>query len=515
MITIPVEIQGLKCFINDIKLKPHFEMKKMDYGKIYGGPRHGQYGWHEVTEKMYKSVPRKGFWVGYGGVEWLNKHSKEIKFDIKDIKPKRDVINKELLIPDGIKNSPKFKVNGKERFYFFEALEACFKNPTGTIKLPTGTGKTEIQLTLAYNQSKYVGTGMILVPTLTIKDQFLQRAKKYNIPMVEYNEFSPLSEDGTIFVTTHHILCEKLKDKNRKKAAKAELDRVDWVLVDECAHATCDSWFTILMNLDNCQRCHGFSALPVAYETETADSFSGLDTDDARTIGILGSILYEKTAHELKDFLNIPTLVNIKYQWPEGKNEIPNQFAKDWQKIRKAVMANKDRTEFISKIIKYLLQRKYKTATFVKQKKHANQILESVNEDSMVCWFGGGIVFDQNDSIDLDKFKENFGEEYFGVALTSHGIEGLDFDSPLNILVLHDGKSVRQTVQMGGRVVRPDFLPSSIFNICDRGCNILPKHSNARANDIINEFNCEVINCATFAQFTEALQVIEERHKSK
>ena len=515
MIKIPVKVQGLKCFIDNVDLKPYFESKTQKYTKIYGGKDHGKMVWKEVNEKLYKSVPKKGFWVGYGAIQWLNKHSKEINFEIEEVSPNRGAITEPLLIPDDLKNNPKFTVRGKERFYFYEALKQCFNHPLGTIKLPTGSGKTPTQLTLAHNQSKYVGLGMILVPTIIIRDQFIESAKKFGINAVDYDNFNINSPDNTVFITTHHVICSHLKDKAKKKETLEKLKKVRWVLVDEAAHATCASWFDILLKLENCERCHGFSALPVAYETEKGESFDDLDSDDARTIGILGPVLYEKSAHELSDFLNIPKLINIKYQWPEEHPLLDNKEwgdlknSKTWHGIKKAVEINEDRLFFIINIYKHLIDNGYKVITFVSSKKYGENLLKLCNSPYIACWYGGGEAFTKDAKISVEELRKGFGNKFFGLILTSHGIEGLDFDNPLNILLLHEGKDIRRTTQMNGRIARPDNKPSIVINICDRGCYILPKHANQRSGDTIKEFGSEFVNCSTFSDFTEQLQIIE------
>ncbi|NNK82860.1 MAG: DEAD/DEAH box helicase family protein [Flavobacteriaceae bacterium] len=516
---VNIKVQGIKAFIDNVHLKPYFESKTTAYRRQYSGPNKGKMKWEVYNEKLYKSVPKKGFWVGIGALEWLNNHSEEIEFDIKEVVPKRGPITNSLIIRDDLKNNPKFKVNGKERFYFYEALEQCFKNPIGTVKLPTGSGKTPIQLTLADNQMKYIGAGMILVPTVTIKDQFISSAKNFGIELIDFYDLKDLKK-GECFVTTHHIICEQLQNKEKKKEILKLLNKVDWIIVDECAHATCSSWFKILLNLENCQRCHGFSALPVAYETETGKTFHELDSDDARTIGILGSVIYEKSSSDLREFLNIPEVINVKYSWPEEHHELSTQawdrkrFSKSWHTIRSAVEINNDRLEFIVTIMDYCISNGYKIATFVNSKKYANKILEMCYNKHIACWFGGGVAYTIDKTITPDYIKDNFGKEILGLILTSHGIEGLDFSNPLNVLLLHEGKSVRQTVQKVGRVVRPDDKPSIVINICDRGCNILPKHSNIRAGDIISEFSCKSTNCSTLSDLKENIKIIEENFKN-
>ena len=335
---VPVKIQGLKCLIDDLSVKKHFESSESKFTKVYGGVNHGRMMWQKITQKIYKSLPKKGFWVGFGGIMWLNSHSEDINFKITEISPSRGSIKDPLLIPDELKNSSKFKVKGKERFYFYEALSACFIKPQGTIKLPTGSGKSPLQLTLAYNQSKYIGTGMILVPTLVIKDQFIESAKKFNIDIIDYKDLGSKIPKGTIFVSTHHIICLDLENKDKKESTVKKLESVDWVILDEVAHATSNSWFEILLNLNNCQRCHGFSALPVAYETN-GSSFDEMNSDDARTIGIIGSVIYEKSADDLREFLNLPELITLPYTWPPGNNTT------NWAEVRNLITENNEFTD--------------------------------------------------------------------------------------------------------------------------------------------------------------------------
>ena len=508
---VPVKIQGLKCLIDDLSVKKHFESSESKFTKVYGvaphrtgGLENGRMMWQKITQKIYKSVPKKGFWVGFGGIMWLNSHSEDISFRITEILPSRGSIRDPLLIPDELKNSSKFKVKGKERFYFYEALSACFIKPQGTIKLPTGGGKTFIEIILAYNQSNYIGTGMILVPTLIIKDQFIESANKIGIKIIDYKDLESKIPKGTIFISTHHIICSDLNNKEKKQSTLTKLNLVDWVILDEVAHATSNSWFEILLNLNNCQRCHGFSALPVAYETN-GSSFDEMNSDDARTIGIIGSVIYEKSADDLREFLNLPELITLPYTWPPGNNST------NWAEVRNLITENKDRTEFLAQIFNFFVSNGYKVATFVSQKKHAEEILKYCNNSKVACWFGSGVAFTIDQEIEPEDLKKYFGTKYLGLILTSHGIEGLDFDNPLNVLILHEGKSVRQTVQKVGRIVRPDSKPSIILNLVDKGCIILNKHSKIRNEDIINEFKSSLISCTSLVELKEVITSIETK----
>jgi hypothetical protein len=89
--------------------------------------------------------------VGLGAVLFLAKNNPFYRFKINQITPTRKYLD-HIDIPEKLKALPKWLVNGQERWYFHEALEVCRNQCIGYIKLPTGSGKSSIILTLAYYQ---------------------------------------------------------------------------------------------------------------------------------------------------------------------------------------------------------------------------------------------------------------------------------------------------------------------------------------------------------------------------
>jgi superfamily II DNA or RNA helicase len=509
MITVPVKVQGIKATLEDKELKKYFKCESEKYGYNYYGPRKGTYGYTKVVDNIYRDAYSKGFEVGLGALLWLNSYSPDIKFKFEQIEPKRGSLKQEFIIPEKILNAPKFKVNGKERFYFWEALEACKIKPYGTIKLPTGSGKSSIILTLAYNQAKQIGIGMILVPTLAIKKQFLDSAKAWDIDLVDYSEWTTMSKRGKMFITTPHAITAGFKSK--KKATLAELAKIDWSCIDEGHHVAAKTWQDILFNLPNCSRIHGFSASPFTSDFTGATSLSNLEAEDAKTLSMLGPIIYEKSASDLKDFLNLPYLINIKFKW---ENEVGNSKSKKWQEVQKAMINNKERNLFLSSILDLLMELKLKTAMFVNEKDHARTIMNYCTSDKLACWFGGNQVIGKDYiSNDTDQLKKGFGCDTLGLILTSHAEEGLDFDNPLNVLLYHEMKSTRKSIQKGGRIVRWDTVASMIINVIDSNCNFLPKHANQRQEDLKEEFCCKVFECDTLSGLLEAIELCQEDFK--
>jgi hypothetical protein len=93
----------------------------------------------------------------------------------------------------------------------------------------------------------------------------------------------------------------------------------------------------------------------------------------------------------------------------------------------------------------------------------------------------------QYEKLSKEQLRCIAGADVMGIICTSHAIEGLDLDSPLNAILLSKGKSVRQVLQKCGKITRPDKRRSIIINIYDQGISILPKH--ARERSILNEFD--------------------------
>jgi hypothetical protein len=114
-------------------------------------------------------------------------------------------------------------------------------------------------------------------------------------------------------------------------------------------------------------------------------------------------------------------------------------------------------------------------------------------------------------SISEGLLRNLLGKKIFGVIGTTHLVEGLDLDSPLNALVLVEGKKPRQILQKCGRIVRPDKKPSVIINIMDDGLWILPKHSKERKDWIQSEFDTDTYNVQSLNHLESVLSLIENK----
>jgi hypothetical protein len=233
-----------------------------------------------------------------------------------------------------------------------------------------------------------------------------------------------------------------------------------------------------------------------------------MSIDDAMTISTVGPIIYEKSTKELKDFLNIPKLINLHYKWP--KDKWADQRTDDWHKLRQLQYKNIERLSLIANVIRLLIDREYNTIVHVSEKELGIDLLKLVGNNKCVAWYGGGKVI----SVDGKQYSTNWlrkesGSSILGIIGTQHLIEGLDLDTPLNAIVLIDGKDSRQVLQKCGRIMRPDMRPSIIVNLMDQGLWILPRHSEQRKQTIQDEFNSDVYDATSLDQLALTLDMMK------
>jgi hypothetical protein len=518
---VVVTVQGLCCTFAKGTLEGDLMARTEVKKRVRGGVNNGRFKSVSVTEFIYSENSNDTITCGIGALLFLVKNNPFISVDFVSMSPERTSF-REINIPPKLLESSKWLVNGKERWYFHEALKACRKNHNGAVRLPTGSGKTAIALTLAYNQVSQLGTGIIIVPSHTIKDQFIKSAIEFGIKITDYREWVESSDPEfinafpEILISLPTVLHNDIVEVGKWFVQKSKKDMspmaykhqgIKWIIGDEVHHAACETWITIFLGLKNLTRSHGFSALPIESSSHLGINFSGMSIEDAMTISVVGPVIYEKSTKDLKDFLNIPILINLRYSWP--KNRWAAQKTDDWHAIRAMVLKNKERIAFIAEVIRILIDREYNTITHVGEKEFGVELLGCVNNVKCVCWYGGKEVLSLNKEFTVENLREQAGADILSMICTSHAVEGLDLDTPLNAIVLIDGKKPRQILQKCGRITRPDRRPSVIINLMDHGLWILPRHSEERKANILEEFDSDVYDVDSLDQLNLTLNTID------
>jgi superfamily II DNA or RNA helicase len=346
---------------------------------------------------------------------------------------------------------------------------------------------------------------LLLYPNITLRNQTLDNARRFGMSRYirdsrewrDSNDVNPCIIISTPGVVYNDIISGLYQDRFKLITA---------IIADEAHHASCKTWTTIFLGLPNLTRSYGFSALPIRSSSRLAMNFAGMSIEDAMTISVCGPVIYEKLTKELKDFLNIPKLINLHYKWP--KDKWVDQKTNDWHKLKALQYKNTERLELIANVITLLVDRKYNTIVHVSEKELGVQLLKLVKNDKVVCWYGGGEVKGQD--IDVDTIRRLAGTEILGMICTSHAVEGMDLDTPLNAIVLIDGKDSRQVLQKCGRIMRPDKRLSVIINLMDSGLWILPRHSEQRKQTIQSEFDSDVYDARTLDQLVVTLDMINK-----
>jgi superfamily II DNA or RNA helicase len=493
---IPVRVWGLKAVLPagsiEHLLTPTVTRKSRDWKtkKIVDVER---------PEPVYWKSPLKGYIeTGLGAVLYLAARYPFIQFTFVETRPPRHSITEKAIIPERMRMAPKWKVEGRERFYFFEALEACLRKTYGYVKLPTGSGKSEIMLCLALTQATYVGPGVILVPTLTVKGQFLERAAQYDIPLIDLRLATQKHADGE----KQNYLCisTPISLLNDIDGDPSLVHDMAWLIADEAHHAASESWMQVFTSLPNCTRSHGFSALPIVPISQVANSLSSMDARDARAIAVSGPIIYEKTVHELANYLNSVKLISYKYSWTQDRGSV------EWSDICDDLLANDARIQEIAELIRLLESLERKSILYVFRKDYGQKIQAAVRSPRTACWYGGGkVILDANPrrqrgfTPSAEWIRQQFGKDVLTLIATGHAIEGLDLQDPVDCLILLEGRSSQQTVQKAGRVLRPGHKKSIVINWED-SLPTLKRQHRIRARLIEEAYGCKSDRATNFVE---------------
>lgn len=153
---VSVRVQGLSCTLDSGIINSDLTARTEIKTRIYGGKNHGRFKTSISLDPVYsKNEKNNTITCGIGALLFLTKNNPFISIDFSSITPERTSFRK-IDIPPKILESPKWLVGGRQRWYFYEALQACRKAHCGTIRLPTGSGKSFIELVLAYNLMRQI-----------------------------------------------------------------------------------------------------------------------------------------------------------------------------------------------------------------------------------------------------------------------------------------------------------------------------------------------------------------------
>jgi superfamily II DNA or RNA helicase len=325
--------------------------------------------------------------------------------------------------------------------YQVDAIISCLMNKNGIVKLPTGSGKTEIFLALCKLMNKKT---LILFSRIDLARQTLRRSKKAGLDagIVQGNE---VDED-------HKIIMCTIQSSNKLK------DEYDIVIIDEVHNAKSNQYQKLLKKKNFLYR-FGFSATPFANGVQKKLGNNYIKR-------YIGDIIYVLPSTELIEMKKIAK-PKIKFITIEGFIQ-----GDSWFEIEnKGIINNQKRNSLIAE----LCNNKEKSVVLIKKIEHG-YLLQSMIKDSIFLYGDTAPELKQEAINDF----ENGGNKTI-IASTIFD-EGINIKSIKNLILAGGGKSQRKVIQRLGRGLRITENKSevNIYDFYDKANCMLEKHSKER-----------------------------------
>jgi len=335
--------------------------------------------------------------------------------------------------------------------YQVEAVKACLNEGQGIIKSPTGSGKSEIILSLC--KLTNIPT-LILFARIGLAQQTLKRAKAAGLDAGIVQ--------GKNLDEKHQIIMATVQSAHKLKRNDYQM-----VIVDETHRAKAEQYQEVLRG--NIFRYRfGFSATPLSPKPMAK-------WDNAQVKMWLGGIIHVVKPEELLDNQQIarPTI----HMWEINKPILDDEFS--WQYAEDSgIVTNSYRNKFISKLALSLQGKILILCKRIEQGEELKKLLP-----------GSEFLFGNVDDKTRERITDSF-EKDGGFILIASTIfdEGIDIKSVNHVILAGGGASFTKTLQRvgrGTRIVRDkdgeiikDTVDIHDFN--DKTHRILEKHSKDR-----------------------------------
>lgn len=329
----------------------------------------------------------------------------------------------------------------------------------GIIQAPTGSGKTELAV---YITAMLGLKTLIVVPTIVILGQFIERFNKYGIEVGQLGGGKRNIKDVTISVV--NSVCDGSKD------ALSALN-CDVLILDEHHRYAAQDWYPVLLGCDAYYR-FGQSATPIRDN----------EFDTMKLIALCGRYIGSISVNELQDKGKLSDAV-VSIISIGGNDRF--DFGNNWMRTYKTgIVHNQTRNELIAKIAKETEQ--HKVLILVSWDEHAQELLKLMPDAAYLC---GGKTIKQ-----VEKIKTDFIQNKKIMIATTTGDVGLDIPCIDMLIVAGGGKSDVRTKQRAGRSLRTfsgsDSIEpkqcAEIIDFDDRQNGILQYHSSKRIQSYKN-----------------------------
>ena len=345
------------------------------------------------------------------------------------------------------------------RDYQVESINNFLQHPQSLQQIATGAGKTITTATLSHITEPY-GRSLVIVPNKSLVTQTEEDYINCGLDVgVYFGDRKELGKTHTICTwQSLNILDKKHKDGSAVLSLAEFLDGVSTVIVDEVHQAKAEVLKNLLTrNLKNAPIRWGLTGTVPKEKFE----FESIHAS-------LGPVIGQISAKELQDkgvlsqcHVNVVQLLDT-------------QVHTDYQSELKYLTTNKDRLEYIGKLL-----------NTVKQDGNTLILVDRISAGEMLQEQIPGSVFVKGD-VKLKDRKEAYDEINEGtnhVVIATYGVAAVGINIPriFNLVLIEPGKSFVRVIQSIGRGVRKakdkDFV--QIWDITST-CKFAKRHLTQR-----------------------------------
>jgi superfamily II DNA or RNA helicase len=327
--------------------------------------------------------------------------------------------------------------------YQIEAIKVCLKLGNGIVKSATGSGKTEMFISLCNLMKKKT---LILFARIDLARQTLRR-------MIDAGVDAGIVQGGEVD-EKHQVIMATVQSGHKL------VNKYEMLIVDEVHRASGEQYQNIIMASMFRYR-FGFSATPFVGKK---DEFR-----DAKTKAWLGGIIYEVKSEKLIDEEKIadPIIHMVPIAKPIGIDNYK------WMPAEKyGIVRNKYRNEVIAKLCQDLTGQ---ILILVKKIDHGKTLASLIPN----AIFLHGVTNVKERAEVVKRFDA--GEEFVLIASTIFD-EGIDLRSVAHLFIAGGGSSYIKVLQRIGRGMRVTATKKTVdvYDFFDKTNPILLKHSNER-----------------------------------
>lgn len=337
---------------------------------------------------------------------------------------------------------------------------------SGILQLATGSGKTEVMSAfikyLSYKLKKNPNV-LVLVPTVKLVNQTIERFESYNIHATTYN--STRKVEGVVVSHPSSI-------NNDIKLGVDNLEDLEVLLCDEGHHLSANSWRYVLNKSKNIEYKFALSASIIDQSRVGSQKLSEYSSNERLIIGSTGDLLVNyPTSYYIKNkILAYPVVMRIDNPANEkltGKTNyrVASKYnGVDYTKIRKCRLESDHRYDLAIESIEPFIDNGRKMLILTETKIQANKLFDKLIEkglgSSTVMMFGGNLKYKYcitSNSIDRtdDDIMESYSSGRYQILIgTSVLYEGVDVPNLDGVLLFSVGKNPRVLIQSIGRVLR-------------------------------------------------------------